>query len=51
MKFKDNLTKKAVDFLINSIVSTMPKKCFTTQENSDKYMLTGNDKFSYVPGE
>ncbi len=51
MKFKDNLTKKAVDFLINSIVSTMPKKCFTTQKNSDKYMLTGNDKFSYVPGE
>ncbi len=51
MNFKDSLTKKTVKALVNSILSTMPKKCFTTQECSDEFMLTGNDKFSYVPGE
>ncbi len=51
MNFKDSFTKTAVKALINSIVSTMPKKCFTTQENSDEFMLTGNEKFSAVPGK
>ncbi len=51
MNFKDSFTKAAVKALINSIVSTMPKKCFTTQENSDEFMLTGNEKFSSVPGK
>ncbi len=51
MNFKDSFTKKAVKALTNSIVSTMPKRCFTTQESSNKYMLTGNEKFSSVPGK
>ncbi len=51
MNFKDTLTKKAVKSLTDFILSTMPKKHFTTQETADKYMLTGNGKFSYVPGE
>ena len=51
MKFKDSLTKKTVNALIKFILSTMPKGCFTTQESSDKFMLTGNDRFSYIPGK
>ena len=51
MNFKDSLTKKTVKALVNSILSTMPKKCFTTQECSDEFMLTGNERFSSVPGE
>lgn len=51
MKFKDRLTKESVKLLVNLILSTIPKRCFTTQENADKYMLAGNEKFSSVPGE
>ena len=51
MGFKDSFTKKAVNFLISFIISTMPKRCFTTQEKSDEFMLTGDGRFSYVPGE
>ncbi|MBE6819866.1 MAG: hypothetical protein E7516_02280 [Ruminococcaceae bacterium] len=51
MNFKDSLTKKSVNSLISFIISTMPKRCFTTQKISDEFMLTGNEKFSSVPGE
>ncbi len=51
MKFKDSFTKKSVDTLAKFIISTMPKKHFTTQSDADKFMLTGNEKFSYSPGE
>lgn len=51
MKFKDRFTKKSVDALAKLIVSTIPKKHFTTQTEADRYMLTGNEKFSYLPGE
>ena len=51
MNFKDKFTKKTVSSLMNFIVSTMPKRYFTTQESSDKFMLTGNGKFSSVPGD
>ena len=51
MNFKDSLTKKSVNALINLIISTMPKRYFTTQESSDRFMLTGDKKFSYVPGK
>lgn len=51
MKFKDRFTKKSVDTLAKLIISTMPKKHFTTRAEADRYMLTGNDKFSYLPGE
>ncbi len=51
MKFRDSFTKKAVKALTDSIVSTMPKRCFTTQEKADEFMLTGNEKFSFVPGK
>ena len=51
MKFKDSLTKKSVKSLINLIISTMPKRYFTTQERSDEFMLTGDKKFRSVPGK
>lgn len=51
MKFKDSLTKKSVKSLINLIISTMSKRYFTTQERSDKFMLTGDKKFRSVPGK
>ncbi len=50
MKFKDSFTKSAVKALTDVILSTMPGKFFTTQENANKFMLTGNGKFSSVPG-
>lgn len=51
MSFKENFTRGAVSTLINLIISTMPKKYFTSQANSNKFMLTGNEKFSYTAGE
>ncbi len=51
MKFKDSFTRKSVDTLAKLIISTMPKKHFTTRTEADRYMLTGNEKFSYLPGE
>ncbi len=51
MKFKDSFTKKSVDALAKFIISTMPKKHFTAQSDADKFLLTGNEKFSYSPGE
>ncbi len=51
MNFKDSFTKSAVTALTNFIISTMPKRYFTTQQKSDEFMLKGNAKFSSVPGE
>ncbi len=51
MSFKDSFTRNAIAALTNMLISTMPKKYFTTQANSNKFMLTGNEKFSYEAGE
>ena len=51
MNFKDSFTKKSVTALANFLISTMPKNRFTTQENSNRYMLEGDKSFSYAPGE
>lgn len=51
MNFKDSFTKSAVTALTNFLISTMAKKHFTTQENADRYMLTGDEKFSSAAGE
>lgn len=51
MSFKDNFTRGAISALTNLIISTMPKKNFTTQAKSNQFMLTGNEKFSYEAGE
>ncbi|MBQ3603220.1 MAG: hypothetical protein IJA02_05245 [Clostridia bacterium] len=51
MGFKDSFTKKSVSALAKFIVSTIPKKNFTTSEKADSFMLKGDEKFSYTPGE
>jgi len=51
MNFRNSITKSAVTALTNLLISTIPKKHFTTQENSDKFMLRGNEKFSSAPGK
>ncbi len=51
MNFKYSFTKTGVSALAKFILSTMPKKCFTTQENSNRFMLKGDEKFSFVPGK
>ena len=42
----DNLTKKSIEALSKSIISAMPKSSFTTAEKANRYMLTGDEKFS-----
>ncbi len=51
MKLKDKIVKNSVGLLENLILSTMPKKNFTTGANANKYMLTGDKTFSRTPGE
>ena len=51
MNFKDKLLKNAVGTLTNTILSTMPKRFFTTREESDRYMKTGDKRFSSNAGE
>ncbi len=51
MSFKDNFTRGAIGALTNLLISAMPKKYFTSQANSDRFMLKGDEKFSSVAGE
>ncbi len=51
MSFKDNFTRNAIAALTNLIISTMPKKHFTTQAKANQFMLTGNERFSSEAGE
>lgn len=51
MSFKDSFTRGAISALINALISTMPKKYFTSQAKSNQFMLTGNEKFSSDAGE
>ena len=51
MNFKDKLLKNAVGTLTNTILSTMPKRFFTTREEADRYMKTGDKKFRSNAGE
>ena len=47
----DKITRKAIQFISNSVISLMPKSYFTTDEAANKSMLTGDKKFSYNPGK
>lgn len=47
----DNLTKKSIEALSKGIISSMPKSYFTTAEKANRYMLTGDEKFSSDAGE
>ena len=51
MTFKDKLLNGAVGTLTNTVLSTMPKRFFTTREETDRYMKTGDKTFSCNAGE
>ena len=51
MTFKDKLLNGAVGTLTNTVLSTMPKRFFTTREEADRYMKTGDKTFSRNAGE
>ena len=51
MSFKESFTRSSVKALTDVLLSTIPKKHFTTQEKADSYMLTGDERFSYDAGE
>ncbi len=51
MSFKERFTKNALSLLTNTVISTMPKKFFTTQAKSNEFMLTGDEKFTSLCGE
>ena len=47
----DKILSGAIGALAKTIIFTMPKKNFTTAEKANKYMLAGDEKFSYKSGE
>ena len=47
----DKITRKSIEALSKSIISAMPESYFTTPEKANRYMLTGDDKFSEKTGE
>ena len=47
----DNIVKNLIYGLSKAIVFCMPGKKFTTNDVADKYMLTGDKKFSRVAGD
>ena len=42
----DKIVRKAIETLSKTIISLMPKSYFTSDENANEYMLTGDKKFS-----
>ena len=47
----DKIISKAVTLLSKAVIFAMPKSYFTTADKADKYMLTGDEKFSSAHGE
>ena len=47
----DKIIRNAIGALSKAIIFVMPKSYFTTAENADKYMLTGDKRFSKKSGE
>ena len=46
----DKIIRKALYKVARTVVFSMPEKNFTTAEKANKYMLTGDKKFSCEPG-
>ena len=46
----DKIVRKAIENLSKTIISLMPKSYFTSDENANEYMLTGDKKFSDKAG-
>lgn len=42
----DKITRRLIEALSDTIISTMPKKYFTTPEKTNRYMLAGDNTFS-----
>ncbi len=47
----DKLKRNAIGLLAKAIVAALPKSYFTSDEKANRYMLTGDDKFSDSCGE
>lgn len=47
----DKITRKTVEFISKAVISLMPRSYFTTDDKANKYMLKGDDKFSFKSGE
>ena len=47
----DKIVRKAIETLSKTIISLMPKSYFTSDENANEYMLTGDKKFSDKKGD
>lgn len=47
----DKIIRKSLYALAKAIVFSIPNKSFTTSENANKYMLTGDKKFTAESGE
>ena len=47
----DKIVRKAIETLSKTIISLMPKSYFTSDENANEYMLTGDKKFSDKAGD
>ena len=45
------ITRKAIEALSKGIIGSMPANYFTTSEKANKFMLTGDEKFSAEAGE
>lgn len=45
------ITRKAIEALSKGIIGSMPADYFTTSEKANRYMLTGDEKFSAEAGE
>ncbi|MBQ3498303.1 MAG: hypothetical protein IJA87_04145 [Clostridia bacterium] len=46
----DKIVRKAIEALSKTVITLMPKSYFTSDENANKYMLTGDKKFSDKAG-
>ena len=47
---KNKITRKGIELLSKAIIYAMPKSYFTAENEAKKYMLSGDDKFTSVPG-
>ena len=47
----DKMTRKSIEMLSKTIISAMPSSYFTTPEKADRYLLSGDGKFSQNAGD
>lgn len=46
----DKIVRKTIELISKTVISLMPRSYFTSDEKANKYMLTGDAKFSYNKG-